>query len=112
MTTEDNSQELKKILQASFEVKDLRSLCFDLKVDYEELEGATKTEKIQSLITFLEHRGRLNELAIGMLNNRHPQKDSIFFGRSQNGLKSWHIYTGIVLLPITLSLIRLYYTLV
>ncbi|MCB9419181.1 MAG: AAA family ATPase [Ardenticatenaceae bacterium] len=45
-----------------FSVDELRTLCFDLYVDYVGLPGDGKIEKILELISYLERRGRLEEL--------------------------------------------------
>ncbi|KAA3664293.1 MAG: hypothetical protein DWQ04_06535 [Chloroflexi bacterium] len=51
--------QLRKLLIHHFNIAELRVLCFDLGVDYEELEGTTKTTKMQDLILYLERRGEL-----------------------------------------------------
>jgi hypothetical protein len=53
---------LRNNLNNYFSESELRSLCFDLAVDYENLAGSTKNIKIQELITFMQRRGRLSEL--------------------------------------------------
>jgi hypothetical protein len=41
---------------------ELRSLCFDLDIDYENIPGASKEDKIRELLIHLERRKRINEL--------------------------------------------------
>ena len=55
-------QEYLAILIEHFNSSELDGLCFDLNIDPDELPGRVKAEKARELITFLERRGRLNEL--------------------------------------------------
>ncbi|NIV98293.1 hypothetical protein GWN26_03735 [Candidatus Saccharibacteria bacterium] len=45
-----------------FSEEELRSLCFDLGIDYEELGGRSKSVKVLELIGFMQRRARLDEL--------------------------------------------------
>lgn len=45
-----------------FSLDELQTLCFALQLDYEELEGASKSAKIASLIRLLAGRGRIDDL--------------------------------------------------
>lgn len=45
-----------------FSEEDLRTLCFELDVDYENLSGDTKLGKARELILEMERQGRLSEL--------------------------------------------------
>ncbi len=62
MAGNKNLTQLRKMLIRHFSIAELRVLCFDLGVDYEELEGTAKTTKMQDLILHLERRGELNQL--------------------------------------------------
>jgi CheY-like chemotaxis protein len=53
---------LRKILDTRLNESELRALCFDLNVDYENLKGEVKRDKAIALIVHLEQRGRLREL--------------------------------------------------
>ena len=57
-----NLSELHRNVADHFNVSELQSLCFDLGIDYENLSGANKTDKIRELITHLQRRGHLDEL--------------------------------------------------
>lgn len=46
-----------------FNYDELRALCFDMGVDEEELPGQGKSGKAQELVSYLERRGRLQDLA-------------------------------------------------
>jgi len=53
---------LRQILTTYFDAGELRTLCFDLGVDYDNLPGGGKADKARELISYLERRGRLPEL--------------------------------------------------
>jgi hypothetical protein len=53
---------LREIVALYFNEGELRTLCFDLGVDYDDLPGKGKTEKAKDLVEYLEHRGRISEL--------------------------------------------------
>lgn len=54
---------LRKLLVERFSMGELQTLSFDLGVDFEILSGDKKTEKAVELITYLERRNRLPEIA-------------------------------------------------
>ena len=54
--------QLRQILATRFDASDLRMLCFELDMSYDDLAGRSKTEKEIELITYLEHRNRLPDL--------------------------------------------------
>lgn len=69
-----NRSRLREILNRHFSEGELRTLCFDLGVDYEDLPGRGKTSKARELIAYLERRGRLQDLIkIGQL--QRPDAD-------------------------------------
>lgn len=45
-----------------FDISELQNLCFELNVDYENLNGLNKSDKCRELITYLQRRGRLDDL--------------------------------------------------
>ena len=45
-----------------FDEGELRSLCFDLHIDYGNWSEMSKINKVEGVITYLHHRGRLTEL--------------------------------------------------
>ncbi len=53
---------LRQLLRTHFNEAELQDICFDLRVDYEELPGHNKLEKIRELIGFCEREGRLPDL--------------------------------------------------
>jgi len=55
---------LHEILAKRFDAEELRTLCFDLELDYDDLKGEGKPGKVRELIAFLERRGRIAELVV------------------------------------------------
>ena len=53
---------LRGVLEDRFSETDLRVLCFDLQLEYSDLEGATKSDKVISLLNHLRQRDRVPEL--------------------------------------------------
>jgi hypothetical protein len=53
---------LRAVLDAVFSENDLRDLCFDMDIDYDNLPGSGKSARARELILYCENRGRLNEL--------------------------------------------------
>lgn len=68
---------LKETLYVHFSLSELRNLCFDLEIEWDDLEGTTKNEKIISIIDYV-----LRHNEIGKLNNylRTNRRD-IWLGR-------------------------------
>lgn len=63
-------QKLLTILCRNFDLTELKKLCFGLSIDYEDLKGATITEKSIELIQFAERRGRYDELVEAVWTER------------------------------------------
>ena len=61
---------LRQILTQSFNLDELRALCFDLKVDFESLPGDGKAAKAQSLIEHFQNRRRLHVLVTAVRQER------------------------------------------
>ncbi|MCP4603517.1 MAG: response regulator [Proteobacteria bacterium] len=54
---------LRRILAERFDAGELRTLCFDLGVDYGNLPGESKADKARELVAYLERRDRIYKLA-------------------------------------------------
>lgn len=76
-------QRLAKFISAYFSEPELRDLCFELNVDYEDLPLGGKSEKARELVTYMDRRKRLPELTalvrqlrphLGMNLNRLTQE--------------------------------------
>jgi hypothetical protein len=59
-------RQLREILEKSFSLSELRTLCFDLSVDYDDLPGDTKSDKTRGLVEYLVRRDRVNELILAI----------------------------------------------
>jgi hypothetical protein len=53
---------LRELLTNHFDDEELRTLCFDLGIDYDDLRGEGKASKARELVTYLERRGRIDDL--------------------------------------------------
>ena len=60
--TKERRIKLRRILDELFNIAELRGLCFDMHIDFEELAGETKPDRVIALIEFCERRGRTLEL--------------------------------------------------
>jgi hypothetical protein len=52
----------RELLTERFNENELRTLCFDLNVDYESLPGEAKPDRARELVLYLERQGRFSEL--------------------------------------------------
>lgn len=98
-TANGRSIDLPRLLQqvrALFSDGELRDLCFDLGVDYENLSGATKSDKARELILYMERQARLPDLVtrvvelrphVGLNVQRLAQRAAVN-PQQQAGLKS------------------------
>jgi len=59
---ESKRAELRRLLGHCFSLEEIKTLVFDLGIDFEELEGETKTSKIRSLILIMERQHKLEAL--------------------------------------------------
>jgi len=66
--------ELRQLLARRFSLGELRNLCFDLGVDYDDLPAEGKAEKARELVAYLERRERISEL-VAILRTRRPDVD-------------------------------------
>ena len=65
---------LRNELNTRFSLNDLRTICYDLGIDFEILEGPEKTGKVISLLLAVEHQHRVNEL-IDICKSERPYVD-------------------------------------
>jgi hypothetical protein len=54
---------LRQILTEHFDLEELRTLCFDLEINFDGLRGEGQEAKARELIAFLQRRERLGQLA-------------------------------------------------
>ncbi len=62
---------LRENLNAYYSESELRSLCLDLGIEYENLGGRSKPEKVLDLIGFMQRRGRLEQL-VDLVRQQRP----------------------------------------
>lgn len=67
-------QQLRVALNSYFNDDELRDLCFTLGIDYENLGGDTKSEKVLELIQYCERHGRSDDL-INTIQRYRPNVD-------------------------------------
>jgi hypothetical protein len=80
--------ELRNNLASSFNLEEFKSICFELdEVDFDNLAGNTLVGKIESLIGYLDRRGRINELVKVCVRHR-PHIDWIKNSSSQRSSTS------------------------
>ncbi len=53
---------LRQTLATRFDEGELRTLCFDLGIDYDDLPATGKSHKATALVAYLHRHGRINEL--------------------------------------------------
>jgi hypothetical protein len=63
-------QAFHQILDTRFDDEELRTLCFYLEVDYDNLGGVGKSAKARELVMYLERHGQLPQLAKAILQLR------------------------------------------
>jgi hypothetical protein len=61
---------LRQLIDKNFSLEELRTLCFDLGVDYDSLSAEGKTGKVRELISYIVRRDRLPELIEHLANSR------------------------------------------
>lgn len=84
--------QLRKLLTSHFNTSELQVMCFDIGVDYEELEGSNKTTKVQDLISYLYRRNELH-LLIGEAKKQRPSVKWLAINLSEHkGLKEELLY--------------------
>lgn len=67
-----NRTQLRRLLDKHFDDNELRDLCFDLSIDYENLPALAKKDKARELISHVEKAGRLSEL-LQWIKEERPQ---------------------------------------
>jgi hypothetical protein len=70
ITPESSVLTLRRVLTDTFSEQELRLLCFDLGIDFEDLRGTTLEAKMVSLVDYLQRRSRLEELIVYVRRER------------------------------------------
>ncbi|MCA9975984.1 MAG: hypothetical protein KC413_09555 [Anaerolineales bacterium] len=55
--------QLRQVLTRYYNDSELHIMCFDLGIDYEDISGRTKSEKVVELVAFAQRNNRLDEIA-------------------------------------------------
>lgn len=63
--------QFRRLVSQHFDVEELRTLCFDLNIDYDTLRGEGKEARVRELAALFRRNGRLPEL-IEVLTNMRP----------------------------------------
>ena len=61
---------MRELIDQHFNDSELRSLCFDLDVDYDGLPGETKSDKSRELIAYCKRHGRIRDLMTELKQQR------------------------------------------
>ncbi|NHZ72554.1 MAG: SAVED domain-containing protein [Aquificales bacterium] len=67
-----NMVKLFQKIDRHFNESEMRDLCFRLNVDYEDLEGQGKRDKVRELVTWMDRHGRLPDLTT-LADQQRPQ---------------------------------------
>jgi hypothetical protein len=66
---------LRESLSKSFNLEELKTICFDLGISYDEFSGETKQAFIRELLVYLQRRQRLDEF-IKLINEQRPDVET------------------------------------
>jgi nucleoside phosphorylase len=64
---QSGNRALRVALASAYNIAELKQLCFDLGVDWDEISGNTKSEKIVELVLYVRRRSKFDEL-VDMVN--------------------------------------------
>ena len=71
---------LRQAISNHFRRGEIRTLCFDLRIEYDDLPGETKDDMARELVAYCERRGQLEELVEQVKKARpnisHPRSSS------------------------------------
>jgi len=62
--------ELRQVLSDYFSEEEIRTLCFDLSVDYDDLPATGKANKVRELVIYLDRRNRIQDLESAVRRQR------------------------------------------
>lgn len=69
----ENGELLRRQLVAEFNIEELKELCVDLGVEYDNLTGDGKSAKVRELVAYFDRRGTTDELTLAA-NRRRPNQ--------------------------------------
>ncbi len=70
----ENGEQLRKQLNASFDIEEFKALCADLGVDYDSLVGEGKSAKVRELVSYHDRRDTTDELIMAAYRLRPDQR--------------------------------------
>ena len=70
-STREHLIKLHQMLASHFNKGELKTLCFYLGIDYDDLPGEGKADKARELISYVERHGRVLEL-VDVVNQLRP----------------------------------------
>jgi hypothetical protein len=62
VSRDDHAVKLRRAIAERFDLEELRTLCFDLKIDYDNLPGEGKSNRARELVAFLNRCNRIPDL--------------------------------------------------
>jgi hypothetical protein len=68
---------LHQSIVSCYDLEDLRTLCFTLDVEYDDLRGETRSDKARELIRYMRRQGRLDELLEQILKDCPNQSSQL-----------------------------------
>lgn len=95
-----NNIELLKFIKEKFSLEDVKTLCFDIGVNFDDIPGSTITEKSRELIIYCRNQNRLENLVDQLkrdrpLNELEFQSEEISPPKSTSNIKSECPYRGL-----------------
>jgi hypothetical protein len=66
----DQLAELRRFIIERYDLEELRTLCFDLGVDYDSLGGEGKAARARELVALMGRQGRLDDLVAALQASR------------------------------------------
>jgi hypothetical protein len=96
--------DLRQLINTHFDMEELRTLCFDLNVDFDSLRGEGKEAKVRELVAYSKRSGRTDELMVA-LNQRYPNApwseleldDETVLHRAIDGRRLWFLVGGTII---------------
>ncbi|MCA9949405.1 MAG: hypothetical protein KDE48_07165 [Anaerolineales bacterium] len=90
-----NLSELRKVVTNAFIIDELRILCKELDINYDDLPGKLKKDKVRELILFVRRRNQLDSL-LQLIKNERPDISMDFLSREEIHLtrelmSSWNL---------------------
>ncbi|MCL4262205.1 MAG: ATP-binding protein [Anaerolineae bacterium] len=70
MTTHLYFRQLRQMIEAHFDLQDLRELCFDLNINYDNLSGDRLSAKVIALVEEMRKRGQMELLLVTLVTAR------------------------------------------